>query len=141
MPEVVNKLKLGENHRRAVSVVLKGLEKMCDDLEAWMTKHSGLLIHVQDDLTSRQRERLRGQMEQLRGELRRIAGEVELNVARQSPRKAIVALLSSNLINLEESNSAGLRGYGRLSEEAARKVDTEMGRLAAILEQMLKVVE
>jgi uncharacterized membrane protein len=135
------KLILEENHRRAVSVVLQGLERMCEEVELWMAKKSGLLIRVQEDLAPRQREHLRSQMEELRSELRRIAEEVEVNVKQQSRRRAIAALLSRNIIDLEETGSAGLRGYGRMSEGAARKVDAEMARLTAILERMLQVIE
>ncbi len=122
-------------------MVLQGLEKMCDDCEAWMTKKSGLLIRAQDDLTARQRERLRSHMEQLRSELQRLTEEMEINIKRQSRQRAITALLSSNIVNLEESDSKSLRGYGRLPEETAQRLDTEISRLTTILEQMMKAME
>lgn len=141
MAESVQKLKLGENHRRAVSVVLQLLEKMCDDFEVWIARKSGLLNRVQDDLSMRQRERLRGHIEELRFKLGRITHDVEVDFARKSPRGAIMALLLSNITNLEETDSARLHGYGRMSEEAARRVDAEMARLLAILEQMMTAME
>jgi hypothetical protein len=124
-----------------VSVVLQGLEKMCDDFEVWMAKKSGLLFRVQDDLTSRQRTVLRSHMEQLRSELRRITGEMEVDVKNQSPRRAILAVLVSNITNLEETSSTRLRGYGLLPEDSAQKLDAEMFRLIAILDQMMKAIE
>jgi hypothetical protein len=141
MADQSEKLKLDENHRRAVSVVLQSLERMCDDCEAWLARSSGLLLRVQNDLSERQRESLRNHLQQVRDELRRISHEMAVDVKIQFPQRAILALLVSNVTNLEETNSKQLRGYGRLSEEAAVKVDAEMARLNAILEQMINAIE
>jgi hypothetical protein len=134
-------VKLGENHRRVISVVMRGLEQMADDIERWMEKKPGLLIRREQDLSPAQQSRLRTLAAELRRELVRIAGELELSPAVQSPGRSISALLSAMLVQLEESDSKRLRGYGRMPEEAAEKLDGEISHLIALLEQMAGVVE
>lgn len=135
------KLALGENHRRVLSVVLRSLEQMCEEIEGWLERKPGLLFRVEDDLSPRQRRELRQQAIRLRGQLRRLADEIALNASVQSPRRAIAALLSSHIVQLEETTSERLRGYGVLSEEARQKIDAELAQLIRLTEQMLECVE
>lgn len=135
------KLELGENHRRAVSVLLRGLEWMCDEIEACFEEKPGLLRQVRDDLTASQRETLRQMTARVRGEIHRLTSEIELDAAVRSPRRTIRALLAAGIVNLEESESSRLRGYGPLPGAAASKLDDEFQRLTAILEEMAGVVE
>ncbi len=141
MPNTSDKLRLGENHRRVVSVLLREVEKMCDAILEWLDKKPGLLLRVQDDMTAEQQAGLRKLVEQLRGEIRRFDSEVTLDPAVQSRRRAIATLLSAHRINLEEVNSANLRGYGRLPDEVGRELDAKLGRLTTLLEAMSGVVE
>ncbi len=135
------KLKLGENHRRVISVVLRGLEQMCEEIERWLDKRSGVLLHVENDLTAEQRVQLCTLVKQLRGEIERLATEIELDRGAQSLVRAIRALLSASIVDLEESDSSRLKGYGNLSEVAKNKLDTEILRLTGLLEEMVDVVE
>ena len=141
MPNTSDKLRLGENHRRVVSVLLREVEKMCEAILEWLDKKPGVLSWVEDDLTAEQQTRLRKLVEQLRGEIRRFDSEVTLDPAVQSRRRAIATLLSAHRIDLEEVNSANLRGYGRLPDEVGRELDAKLGRLTTLLEAMSGVVE
>src|SRR5713101_5658015 len=82
MPNTSDKLRLGENHRRVVSVLLREVEKMCEAILEWLDKKPGLLLRVQDDLTAEQQARLRKLVEQLRGEIRHLVTEVTLDQRR-----------------------------------------------------------
>src|SRR5713101_165523 len=126
MPE---KLHLGENHRRVISIVIRNLEQMCEEIEHWIERPSDTLLDFEHDLSIEQPDRLRHLIAELRGEIRRITTEVELNRGSKSRKGAIRALLSVHLVELEETESSRLRGYGRLSEEAKQKLDQEVGRL------------
>src|SRR5712692_9257267 len=141
MPNTSDKLRLGENHRRVVSVLLREVEKMCDAILDWLDKKPGLLLRVQDDMTAEQQAGLHKLVQQLRGEIRRFDSEVTLDPAVQSRRRAIAALLSANRTHLEEVDSAGLRGYGQLPEDVGRERDAKLGRLTTLLEVMSGVVE
>ncbi len=88
-PRPAGKLKLGENHRRALSVVLRGLEQMGMEIEAWLERKSRVLIRVQDDLNADQKTKLRRGIEQLRREIERLATEIELDPEARSPARAI----------------------------------------------------
>jgi len=135
------KLKLGENHRRVVSVLLRGLEQMCDEIEARLKEAPGVLRQVKSDLSAAQGAALREMTARVREEIRRLNTEIELDAAIRSPRRSILALLSAGIVNLEESGSKRLRGYGPLASEAAIRLDDELSRLVALLEEMTTIAE
>jgi len=135
------KLKLGENHRRVVSVLLRGLEGTCDEIEATLEETAGVMRRVSEDLSLEQRDALRRMSAAVRSEIRRITSEIELDPAMNSRRRRIRALLSSAIVNLEESDPKKLRGYGFLAEEAARRLEDEFARLLTMLDEMAEIVE
>lgn len=135
------KLKLGENHRRVVSVLLRGVERACDEIEAALADSDGLLHRVSADLTVDQQSSLRQMAERVRSELARITSQIELDVSVHSQRRRILALLSSSIVNLEESTPAKLGGYGELSPEAESRLETEFAHLLALLNEMESALE
>lgn len=140
MSEQAARLKLGENHQRVVSVLLRGVEQMCDLISGWLERRSGVLVRLDDDVPGPQCERLRVLVDEVRGELRRIAGDIELQPTAESPRRSIRALVSAMAVELEERRSPRLEGYGPLSDAAKTKIDAEIDRLLARLERMAEVL-
>ncbi|HEV2617201.1 MAG TPA: hypothetical protein VGU63_11400 [Candidatus Acidoferrales bacterium] len=138
---MAQKLKLGENHRRVVSVLLRGLEQMCDEIEARLAEVPGVLRQVKSDVSPAQNTALREMTARVREEIRRLSTEIELDAAVRSPRRAILALLSASIVNLEESNSKRLGGYGALARESAARLDEEFSRLIVLLEEMTTIAE
>lgn len=138
MPE---KLKLGENHRRVVSVLFRGLEQACDEIEAMFRESPGALHQLHDDLTSKQRSALREMTGRVRGEIQRLASEIELDTSIRSQRRTVLALLSSCIVNLEEFEPKKLRGYGSMSPEVEARLSGEFQRLIELLERMAAIVE
>ncbi len=138
---MTEKLKLGENHRRVVSVLLRGLEQACDEIEATFRESPGALRHIHDDISPAQRSGLREMTGRVRREIHRLASEIELDPSVRSQRRTILALLSSSIVNLEESEPRKLRGYGAMSPEAEARLGGEFERLIELLEQMASVVE
>lgn len=136
-----DQLKLGENHRRVVSVLLRGLEQMCDEIEARLAEMPGVLRQVKSDLSPAQGAALREMTARVREEILRLNTEIELDAAIRSPRRTILALLSASIVNLEESDSKRLRGYGPLASEAAARLDDELNHLIALLEEMTTIAE
>jgi hypothetical protein len=135
------KLRLGENHRRVVSVLLRNIEKAADGITTWLERKPGLLHHYRDDFTAAQKSRLREMATQLHAEIRRFYDEVELDCAMQSRRRAIAALISSATIDLEEVNSQSLRGYGEVPEEIGHELDAKLERLLRCLEQVRTILD
>ena len=138
---MANKLKLGENHRRVVSVLLRGVERACDEIEAALGDSDGLLYRVSGDLSVEQQQALRKMTDRVRAELARISSQIDLDVSVHSSRRRILALLSSSIVNLEESTPEKLRGYGELSAEAKGKLESEFARLLALLNEMESAFE
>lgn len=135
------KLKLGENHRRVVSVLLRGLEQACDEIDASFRGSPGTLRRIHDDLSPVQRSSLREITQRVRGEIRRLASEIELDTSVGSQRRTVLALLSASIVNLEESEPRKLRGYGAMSPEVEARLGKEFHRLVALFEQMAAIVE
>lgn len=138
---MVGKLHLGENHRRVVSVLLRGLEQACDEIDASFRESPGTLRRIHDDLSPAQRSTLREMTRRVRGEIRRLASEIELDTSVGSQRRTVLALLSASIVNLEESEPRNLRGYGAMSPEAEARLGSEFQRLIGLFEQMASVVE
>lgn len=135
------KVVLDENHRRVVSVALRGVEKMCDAIVQVLDRTPGLLEGIQDDLGPRDAPEIRKLAERTREELRRISMEVELDRAHQSRRRSIVALLSATRIDVEEVKSPTLRGYGPIAPETEEAIDALMERLLVLVNAMSRVAE
>jgi hypothetical protein len=138
---MAEKLKLGENHRRVVSVLLRGVEHACDEIDATLRESPGALRRVDDDLAPAQRCALQQMTERVRAEIRRLANEIELDTSVGSQRRTILALLSASVINLQESEPKKLRGYGEMSRDAEARLTSEFQRLIELLEQVATIVE
>jgi hypothetical protein len=141
MSAASEKLRLGENHRRAISVLLRGIEQMGEDIRWWMERNPGLFFEIGNDLPAENAEKLRWLLDSLHGELERIAGQIELDVQERSRKRAIRALITAYIVHLEESTSSRLQGFGYLPREDCERLDAEIARLTEILEEMLRVVE
>lgn len=138
---MAEKLKLGENHRRVVSVLLRGLEHACDEIEATLHESPGTLRHIHYDLTLPQRSALQQMIARVRNEIRRLATEIELDTSVGSQRRTVLALLSASLVNLEESEPRKLRGYGDMSPEAEARLANEFQHLIELLRRVAAIVE
>ncbi len=141
MPETTKKLRLGENHRRVISVLLREVEKMCDAVLNWLDRKPGLLQRIGDDLPVEQQGQLRKLVDELQSEIQCFDNEVTLDRRLQSRRRAIEALISRTLIDLEEVRDSKLRGYGQLPEEVERQLGNKLDRLINLLEAMSKVAQ
>ena len=115
------KLQLGENHRRAVSVLLRGLERMCDEIESALVETPGVLRRVKDDLSAAQGMALRKMSGRVRGEIRRLNSEIELDPAVRSRQRTIRAILSVNIINLgnRDRNGSAVMGQCRKRRQSS----------------------
>lgn len=141
MPKPIRRLKLGDNHRRALTVLLAGLEEACAEMGVGLQRTPGWLVQVEDDLTSAQRQRLGELSDRLRRELRGVSESILLDPMSKSLRRSIVALLTAQLIYLEETLASGMKGYGRLADDVRQHISDELKKLKAIIEEMLAVVQ
>jgi Ni,Fe-hydrogenase III large subunit len=141
MPDSSRKIEVGENHRRAISVLMRAIESATGDVVEWLTRSSTTLTEVRADLTPDQQARLRDLVVQVNAEVQRLEARIVLDKKRLSRRRSVAALASSALIDIQEVQASGLRGYGRLVEEAKPVLDDSLRRMALLLGQMLHIVE
>ncbi len=141
MPDASEKLRLGENHRRVVSAVLRRVEATCGEVTAWLERCSGLLQHLRDDVSPGQAQELRSLAARLRAEVTRVHEEVALDLGEQSRARGIAAAISLTRVEIEEVMTPGLRGYGHLHREIEAALDARFARLLDCLETMSDVVE
>ncbi|HWQ03610.1 MAG TPA: hypothetical protein VNL38_03940 [Candidatus Nitrosotenuis sp.] len=134
-------IELSENHRRPIAAMLRQIDSACAAIENWLIRSSGPLLRLDDNLTPEQVERLHTLMEKVRASVRSAAREFGLPSQRQSRRAAVVALLSVNCADLEDTMSYNLKGYGKLTEETARRIDVRISGLLNLLGEMLAIVE
>lgn len=138
---MADKLKLSENHRRVISVLLRSLEQACDEIDASFRESPGTLRRIHDDLSPTERSTLRQMTQRVRDEIRRLASEIELDTSVGSQRRTVLALLSASIVNLEESEPKKLRGYGSMSKEAEDRLAHEVQNLIGLFEEMAAIVE
>lgn len=138
---MIEKLELGENHRRVVSVLLRGIDRMCSEVEASLEESGGILQRVADDVSRLQKKELRQVTLRVRAEIGRVASEIALDTGVVSIRRKVSALISAGIVNIEESDPQKLRGYGPLSDLAMTRLQEEFARLHELLERMAAVLE
>jgi hypothetical protein len=138
---MAEKLELGENHRRVVSVLMRGIDQMCSEVDASLEESSGILQRVLDDVSRAQKRELRSMTASIRAEIGRVASEIELDTGVLSKRRKVSALISASIVNVEESDPQKLRGYGPLSDSAMKRLQDEFGRLHTLLERMAAILE
>ncbi|MGH9736874.1 MAG: hypothetical protein ACRD8A_20075 [Candidatus Acidiferrales bacterium] len=64
-----------------------------------------------------------------------------LEKKQSSIRRSIAAIVSAALIDLQEAQNSGLRGYGLLGDRERQALDECISRMIDLLERMLRVVE
>jgi hypothetical protein len=137
----IEKLDLGENHRRVVSAVLRRAESTCEEVLSDLERPSGNLLGFQEDIGPEQAAELRRLVSRLREEIRRIEGEMLLDVSVQSRARCVAGSVSLTRVELEEVLTPGLRGYGILPSEVEVALDEKFLRLLACLETMSVAAE
>ena len=141
MSESAGKIHLGENHRLAASVVFRGTERACDSTIEWLEKPSSLMNELRDDVTLAEQMQLRKLAAALKEEVHRLASKVELDRSHTSRRRAIAAILSAALIDLQETQDSQLKGYGVLAPDAKKALNEGMVRMVSLLARMLAIAE
>jgi hypothetical protein len=135
------KIEFGENHRRVISVLMRGTERACDAVVEWLDRRPTILADVRDDLTPEAQKRLRTLAGQLKGEVLAFSREAALDKKESSIRRSIAAIVSATLIDLQEIQNSGLRGYGPLGDREKKALDDRVRRMITLLHEMLRIAE
>lgn len=141
MSEGSAKIEFGENHRRVVSVLMRGTESACDEVVACLDPRSAVLAEVRDDLTSEAKVQLRDLAGQLKAQVLAFSREAALDKKQSSIRRSVAATVSAALIDLQDAQNSGLRGYGQLDNREKQILDARIHSMIALLRQMLRIAE
>ena len=141
MSNALRKIELGENHRRVISVLMRGTEGACDEMIEWLDRSSSALVEVRADLELEQQARLRELAARVKAQVQEFTSKVSLDKRRISRRRSVAAIVSAALIDLQEVQASGLKGYGRMPEDPKPVLEESIHRMVALLEQMLHIAE
>jgi hypothetical protein len=123
---------LNENQRRHFEVVLSMLEDSLTRIEALCNPASatlGALTVVEDDLPDGVARRAQPVIESIRAQVARLALDLELSPRRLSRRRAVQALLTSEVIRIDDTSSGQLRGYGAVDPRFDDVVAPRLGEI------------
>ncbi len=135
------KIEFGENHRRVISVLMRGTERACDEVVEWLDHRSTMLAEVHDDLTPDAKAELRVLAGRLKTEVLAFSRRVALDKKQSSIRRSVAAIVSTALIDLQEVQNSGLRGYGTLGDREREALEQSIHRMATLLHEMLQIAE
>lgn len=136
-----SRIDFGENHRRVISVLMRGTERACDEVVEWLDRRSTILADVRGNFSPEAQQRLRDLAGQLKAEVLAFSREAALDKKESSIRRSIAAIVSAALIDLQEVQNSGLRGYGPLGEREKQAFDNRVLRMITLLHEMLHIAE
>jgi hypothetical protein len=107
------------SHHRVLSIRLRGLERHCNEILEWMNGPvvSSTLEERTNDLRPDEKEKVGEVVLRIKEEIRRLAAEMELERSTLDIRRAISSLASAMWVDLEETKSDSLKGYGKVSDQ------------------------
>jgi hypothetical protein len=130
---------LNANQRRHVEVVLSKIEDSLARVEALCDpayRAGGILTVVEDDLPHDAAAHARPIIAEIRETVARLATDHHLDRRRLSRRRTVQALLTSEIIRIDDSSPNQLRGYGavdpRYTDEVAPRLREIRKGLAAL---------
>lgn len=131
-------IRLPKNHRRSLSVTARMVEQTLDEMEELLRKRGEGKLTSEVDPTYSEHERARSLA--VIAEMRRVNAEMfrtlDLERSRYAEDQVIHAKKTHIWTILVDSRSARLGGYGELTGEVGRAVDTHVDRLLELLKDL-----
>jgi len=134
--------KINENHRRAISVALTGLDEVLCSIESWADGREarGLLYAETNDLLPGQRQALRKRVHEVRELLAETCERLGLKGTEVRASRDIWSRCSVLRDTLSELDAKHMEGYGPLSPGLSRYMDHLSARLVAEIDRLLEEV-
>ncbi|HEV2179738.1 MAG TPA: hypothetical protein VGR59_05435 [Gemmatimonadaceae bacterium] len=121
-------------------MLFAGLEESLAAIEDLITRagraESDGLTRYQSDLPAGFGGAIRPVLTELRARVTRLAAELDLRGQSRSAAHSIRAILVAEMIRLEDSTSAQLRGYGTVDPRVADVIEPELRALHTLLASM-----
>ena len=126
-------IKLSDNHRRSISIVLQLVDKALCEWDVWIDRPppAGVIYQQQDTLSPAQKKGLRQKMFVVRELILRLRDDFQLDASRPATSQMIAGQATILWEMLAELNSRSLEAYGRVPEELACYLDPIGEKLAA----------
>lgn len=133
---------LNEHQRRHYEVLLAGLEDSLDAIEGLIARtgpgEAAGSTRYESDLPPEFVDSIRPVLTELRARAARLARKLSLRGQSRSVARSIRAILVSEMVRLEDSTSARLRGYGAIDPRVTDVIDPDLRALHALLASIHK---
>ena len=124
-PKPIPVIKLGENHRRSISITLHLVDKALCEWEDWANGHvrSGVMFREQDTFSTTQKAGMRSKILAIRELLARLCDDLQLEPKGAPTSQLIVGHAAVLWEMLTDLNSRGLKGHGNVPDDLASYLD------------------
>lgn len=131
---------LNEHQRRHFEVLLAGLEDSLDTIERLVARteehETSGLTRYESDLPPGFGDAIRPVLTELRARTTHLAAQLELRGQSRSVTRSIRSILVAEMVRLEDSTSAQLRGYGAVDPGVKEVIEPKLHALHALLASM-----
>ena len=136
-------IRLNDNQRRHYEVMFARLEQSLDQIERATRgqPEPSLMSRPIDDLPARFTLESQPIIASVRTLLAESARSLGLRLREQSRRRTCEALITSEMIGVENAHAAQLRGYGEIDPSVAERLDPALDRVhagLALLRELLR---
>jgi len=130
-------LPLNESQRRHFEVVLASLEESLARITETMARAGDAeraLSGTEDDLPARFVETAPAAIARAREQLRALAAAMRIEPRTHSAARSVRAILTSHIVELEDSDAKRLRAYGAVDPSLAPRLEPALAELRATLQ-------
>jgi hypothetical protein len=132
---------LTESHLRRLSVTMRRLEDALLEIEAALKSPTNLIMSVyEDDVPHSAQPVIRENIRRIREEIRIVKARYGLGLQVTSNRQRMSTKLSLLSVDLTETTSRYMRGFGEVPEDEQRPLDDQIGKVISLVDNLNKLV-
>ena len=137
-----DRIRLNDNQRRHYEVLFSRLEQSLDQIERATRGEPApsLMSRPIDDLPERFTNESAPIIATVRGLLEEVAASLELRPREVSRRRTCEALITSEMIGVENGYARQLRGYGEIDPSVAERLDPTLEQVHAGLSALRNLI-
>jgi hypothetical protein len=130
---------VSSNHRRVISVRLRGLEDACVQLQE-LARPVERALTARSELAPRIIPELDTCISHLRSRISEMKADLDLQRTLLDPGRVAGALVASMMVNMEELRPHHLKGYGAVPERLAQYLDVRLEELLRTLREIERLL-
>ncbi|RIK45150.1 MAG: hypothetical protein DCC55_00415 [Chloroflexi bacterium] len=133
-------LKLNEAQRTSLTVELRKLTRMCDEIERLLAATAtARLVRIENDLTAQERSEIARQITDLRRQVDVLAAQWDLDAEVVNVRRHLIGMLSIEWVDLTDVRPGALRRNGPVDPDAAAELRQVVDELIVRVERLLSL--